>query len=117
MEHVLLDVDTASYDGTQFTGRVYRGVFIRHSRDGHIVLPFGDPPAKLWLPFDVGALAEVGALSWRPDATATIGVVKTAALVDLARSKDHRLRLRSARSRRGTSSFRAHAEASRSSTT
>jgi hypothetical protein len=93
MEHALLDVDLASYDGSQLTGRVYRGVYIRHAPDGHVVLPFGDPPAKLWLPFDVGALVEVGALTWRPDATATVGVVKTAALVDLARSKDHHLRL------------------------
>jgi hypothetical protein len=93
MEHELLGVDTVSYDGTTFTGRLYRGVFIRHSRDGHVVLPFGDPPAKLWLPFDVGALVEVGELQWRPGDTATLGVVRTAALVDLARSRDHRLRL------------------------
>jgi hypothetical protein len=93
MEHTLLDVDELTYDGARFSGLVYRGVYIRHSRDGHIVLPFGDPPAKLWLPFDVGALVEVGALSWQPDATAAIGVVKTALLIDLARSKDHRLRL------------------------
>lgn len=92
MEHVLLD---ASYDEftSSFTGTVYQGVFIRHSRDGHIVLPFGDPPAKVFLPFDVGALVEVGGLAWRDRANADLGVVKTAALIDVARSKDHRLRI------------------------
>lgn len=50
---------------------------------------FGDA-RKVFLPFDIGALAEVGAVRWRPDATATVGVVKTAALIDLARSRDFR---------------------------
>ena len=96
MEHTLLGASYDTFAGGSsgsFVGRVYRGVFIRHSRDGHIVLPFGDPPAKVFLPFDVGALFEVGELAWNTDASARIGVVKTAALIDVARSKDHRLRL------------------------
>jgi hypothetical protein len=93
LEHELVDVDQLSYDGSRFDGALYTGVYIRHSPDGHVVLPFGDPPAKLWLPFDVGALVEVGELQWRPGGTATVGVVKTAPLIDLARSRDHRLRL------------------------
>lgn len=90
MEHTLLD---ASYDGfgDRFAGRVYRGVFLRHLRDGHIVLPFGTPK-KVFLPFDIGGLVEVGSLSWRPDMTANLGVVKTALLVDFARSRDFRTR-------------------------
>jgi hypothetical protein len=93
LEHDLLDVDQLSYDGSRFDGTVYTGVYIRHSSDGHVVLPFGDPPAKLWLPFDVGGLVEVGELAWRPGDTATVGVIRTAPLVDFARSRDHRLRL------------------------
>jgi hypothetical protein len=93
LEHELLAVDQLSYDGSRFDGTLYEGVYIRHSPDGHVVLPFGDPPAKLWLPFDVGGLVEVGELQWRPGDTATVGVIRTAPLIDLARSRDHRLRL------------------------
>jgi hypothetical protein len=87
MEHTVLDAAHAGVTD-RFTGVVYRGRYIRHARDGHIVLPLFGDTRKVFLPFDIGALAEVGAVRWRPDATATIGVVKTAALVDLARSRD-----------------------------
>ena len=92
MEHTILGVSHGDFEA-RFTGLLYRGVYIRHSRDGHIVLPWGDPPKKLFLPFDVGALVEFGGLSYRPDMTADIEVVKTAALVDFARSRDQRVRL------------------------
>jgi hypothetical protein len=89
MEHRLLDATHAGVSD-RFTGVLYRGRYIRHARDGHIVLPLFGDARKLFLPFDIGGLAEVGAVRWRPDATATIGVIKTAALIDLARSRDFR---------------------------
>jgi len=87
MEHTLADATHAGF-ADRFTGVLYRGRYIRHARDGHIVLPLFGDTRKVFLPFDIGALTEVGAVRWRPDATATIGVVKTAALIDLARSRD-----------------------------
>jgi hypothetical protein len=92
MEHTILQASHGDFEA-RFSGLLYRGVYIRHSRDGHIVLPWGNPPAKLFLPFDVGALVEFGGFSYRPDATADVEVVKTAALIDVARSRDQRMRL------------------------
>ena len=92
MEHTLLDGTHAGFTD-RFSGFLYRGRYLRHSRDGHIVLPFGNPPKKVFLPFDVGALVEVGGLSWHPDSFVTLGVIKAAALVDFSRSRDFRRRL------------------------
>jgi hypothetical protein len=89
MEHALAEATHAGFTD-RFTGVLYRGRYIRHARDGHIVLPLFGDTRKVFLPFDIGALAEIGAVRWQPDATATIGVVKTAALIDLARSRDFR---------------------------
>ena len=89
MEHVVAEASHAGFED-RFTAVLYRGRYIRHARDGHIMLPVLGETRKVFLPFDIGALAEVGAVRWRPDATATIGVVKTAALIDLARAKDFR---------------------------
>jgi hypothetical protein len=92
MSHAILDVGHAGFED-RFTGVAYRGRFLRHARDGHLVLPFGIP-RTLFLPFDIGAEVEVGRLAWRPgDPIATAGVVKTALLVDLARSASFRWRL------------------------
>ena len=91
MEHVLGEATHAGW-AERFSGVVYRGRYLRHSRDGHIVLPLGTPK-KIFLPFDIGALAEVGAIRWRTLDAASIGVVKTAALIDLARSRSFRRRL------------------------
>jgi hypothetical protein len=87
MEHTLADATHAGFSD-RFTGVVYRGRYIRHARDGHIVLPLFGDARKLFMPFDIGALAEIGAVRWRPDENVMIGVVKTAALIDLARSRD-----------------------------
>ena len=92
LEHTVADVNHAGHED-RFTGALYRGRFVRHARDGHIVLPLGTPK-KLFLPFDIGASADVGVVSWRPDdPAATLGLVKVAALVDLARSRGFRRRL------------------------
>ena len=91
LDHDLLDT---SYDGFtgRFSGVLYRGRFLRHSRDGHVLLPLGTPK-KVFLPFDIGALFEVGNLHWESGAPSTVGVIKTAALIDLSRSRDFRRRL------------------------
>jgi len=71
----------------------YAGRFVRHSTDGHVVLPFGRP-RKLFLPFDIGAEAEVGSL--RGDTSGGslhLGVVRGAALIDLSRAGNFRRRL------------------------
>lgn len=91
LEHLAGDATYSAWDD-RLSGILYRGRYLRHARDGHIVLPLGRP-RKVFLPFDVGALAEVGSLHWRAgDTTATLGVVKTAALIDLARSRNFRRR-------------------------
>ena len=89
MTHVMID---GSHDtlSSGFDAVVYSGLYLRHSRDGHIVLPFG-VPKKVYLPFDVGALAEVGRFDWRAgDPTATVSVVRVAPLFDFARTQSHR---------------------------
>lgn len=92
MEHVIAEAVHAGWED-RFSGAVYRGRYLRHARDGHLVLPLGRP-RKIFLPFDVGALAEVGAIRWRAeDDAVSIGVVKTAALIDLSRSRNFRRRL------------------------
>ena len=89
MEHVLVDSTYAVLD-QRFTGTFYRGRFLRHARDGHIVIPLGTPK-KVFLPFDIGALFEVGRLDWQPmQPTFAIGVVRVAPLVDFARSRSYR---------------------------
>jgi hypothetical protein len=94
MEHSMLE---ASYHGAlqQYAGHLYSGRYLRHARDGHIIMPFRTD-RKLFLPFDVGAEAEVASLSQRVgDPLARLGVVRTAALVDFGRSSTfgHRLAL------------------------
>jgi hypothetical protein len=93
LEHELLGFTHATLED-RFSGVVYRGHFLRHARDGHIVIPLGSTPKKVFLPFDIGGFAEVGRLSWVPDTTiARIGVVKMAALFDLSRTRSFRRRL------------------------
>ena len=87
MQHQALEV-AMFHEGS---ATVYRGYYIRHARDGHLV--FGE--RKVFLPFDIGALFELGTARWTDTMSATthLGVVKAAALVDLARSRDFGLRL------------------------
>lgn len=91
LEHVLVDATHAGLEN-RFTGTLYRGHFIRHARDGHIVIPIGRP-RKVFLPFDVGAFAEVGHVEWTDMTLARLGIVKIAGLVDLARAQSFRGRL------------------------
>lgn len=92
MAHVIGDASHAALTD-RFAGVLYRGRYLRHARDGHITFPLGDPK-RIFLPFDVGGLAEVGALRWRPDsATAALEVIKIAPLIDIARTRGFRYRL------------------------
>jgi hypothetical protein len=94
MEHAIVESTyTLSLDAPDsFTGTFYAGRYLRHARDGHLLLPLGSgPPKKIFLPFDIGALFEIGHLDWRHmDPTFTVGVVRVAPLVDFARSRDYR---------------------------
>lgn len=91
LEHQMIDVTHATFED-RFTGVLYRGRYLRHARDGHIVIPLGTPK-KVFLPFDIGGLVESGRVTRRLDGTYELGIVKTAALVDLWRSRDFRRRL------------------------
>ena len=87
MSHQFFDASYSPF-GDRFYGTLYRGTFLRHSRDGHIVLPLGASLQKVFLPFDVGALFEIGRVEWHTPMQARLGIVETAALIDLARSRD-----------------------------
>jgi len=89
MEHRLVDGGYSLLDD-RFTGTFYRGRYLRHSRDGHIVIPLGTPK-KVFLPFDIGALFEVGKLDFqRMQPSFQIGVVRVAPVVDFARALNYR---------------------------
>lgn len=85
MQHAMLDVEMF-HAGEAL---LYRGVYVRHARDGHIA--FGEH--RVFLPFDIGALFELGQLRWTDQMSAHLGVVRAAALIDLARSRDFGFRL------------------------
>ncbi len=92
LEHQMIDVTHATFED-RFTGVLYRGRYLRHARDGHIVIPLGTPK-KVFLPFDIGGFAEAGRVEWIPGTTAVkIGVVRTAALFDLSRTRSFRRRI------------------------
>lgn len=75
----------------RFSFALYRGNFVRHARDGHIVIPVGEPK-KVFLPFDIGAFAEAGTIEWREQPTTRFGIVHVAGLIDFARARDFRQR-------------------------
>jgi len=91
LEHVIADAHHGGWART-FTGTLYRGHFVRHARDGHLVLPLG-APKKIFLPFDIGALAEAGSVRWDGGDRVEVGVVRTAALVDFGRTRGFRRRI------------------------
>lgn len=95
LEHDITEVTWGAWH-EQLDVSLYRGRFLRHARDGHIVLPFGIPK-KIFLPFDIGAETTVGNLKYRPfrpmEDQVSIGVVNIAGLVDFARTRSHGRRL------------------------
>jgi hypothetical protein len=92
LEHAFGD---AAYGGLagHYSAVVYAGRYLRHARDGKIVIPLGTP-RKVFLPFDIGVETEVGRVDGEIGGmSAVLGVVRTAALVDVSRSEDFRRRL------------------------
>jgi hypothetical protein len=62
--HEILHLRLHPTDGTRgaaVEGALYRGIFLRQSREGTLTLPL-TPPIALSLPFDVGVMVEVGHL-------------------------------------------------------
>jgi hypothetical protein len=90
-DHELLQVRLAP---ARIDGALYRGLYLRHSREGTLTLPLS-PPIALPLPFDIGLRTEVGQLAgplWIPSAGAPrlrVGVVHGDALADFWRSPQH----------------------------
>ena len=92
LDHEIATVTAASW-ASRYRAALYSGRYLRHARDGHVVLPFS-VGRKLFLPFDIGASASVGTITGRADRSAVeIGVVNAAALIDIARSPSFRRRL------------------------
>ncbi len=92
LEH---EIGVASFDlgAGEHAALAYGGRYLRHSRDGHIILPFG-VGRKLFLPFDIGAEAELGRVRADPaQRSLAVGVVKMGALTDWSRSRNFRRRL------------------------
>ncbi len=85
LEHQIAETTHAAFED-RFEGVAYRGRFIRHARDGHIVIPLGTPK-KVFLPFDIGAVAQAGSMRWRPGSAVEIGVVQVGAIVDFSRAR------------------------------
>jgi len=85
LEHVVLD-GTHSATSGDLDAVVYRGRYMRHARDGHLVIPLG-VPKKIFLPFDVGGLTEVGSVRWRDNEPSHIGIVKLGGILDFARTR------------------------------
>jgi hypothetical protein len=78
-------------DGLGLEGRLYQGVFFRHSREGSLTIPT-TPPLRLTLPFDVGVRVELGRLAGTLPLSSTgsaleAGVVRGEALADFLRSE------------------------------
>jgi hypothetical protein len=89
-EHRMADVRIA---GRSLRATAYAGRTVRHSSDGHVVLPFGRP-RKLFLPFDIGAEAEVGTVRGQTSGgDLRVNAVRTVALVELSRADHFRRRL------------------------
>tara|TARA_R110002073_G_scaffold335810_2_gene529050 strand:- start:63317 stop:64183 length:867 start_codon:yes stop_codon:yes gene_type:complete len=85
LDHRLLQTSAGGMNDA-YSGVVYEGRYVRHARDGHIVLPLGTP-RKFFVPFDIGAQAEVGRFRQRK----TIGplelrVVQITGLLDFSRT-------------------------------
>jgi hypothetical protein len=78
--------------GSEIRGAAYAGRYVRHSSDGHLVLPFGRP-RKIFLPFDIGGEAEVGRVSGSITGALHVGAVRTAALIELSRASHFRRRI------------------------
>lgn len=92
LEHQLLEGSALGLHH-ELAGSIYRGRFLRHARDGHLVLPLG-LPKKIFLPFDIGAEAAAGTFERdQGDSDLDIGMVRVAGLLDWSRTPTFRRRL------------------------
>lgn len=85
----------AQHEGLRqtYSGVLYSGRYLRHARDGHLVLPLGKP-RKIFVPFDIGAEAELGRVEKQANNTGlNLGVIRIAGLFDFSRSPTFRRRL------------------------
>lgn len=83
MEHGVLRGSVAT---DRFRGVVYEGRFLRHSREGYLLLP-GAPPRRLAVPFDVGLETGAGQVEGRRSKDElSLGAIRGALLLDFARS-------------------------------
>jgi hypothetical protein len=77
--------------GLAVAGQLYRGVFLRHSREGSLTIPT-TPPLRLALPFDVGVRVELARFAWQAAGADAPGglaaeLVRGEALIDFLRSE------------------------------
>lgn len=90
LEHVVGETTWGAWN-RQLDTAVYRGRFLRHARDGKLVLPALGAPKKVFLPFDIGAEATVANVRWRPlqpvEDQLHVDVVDIAGLLDFARAR------------------------------
>lgn len=92
LEHQLLEGSALGLE-REFSAVIYRGRYLRHARDGHLVLPLG-LPKKIFLPFDIGAETAVGGVSRDNDGgDVAVEVVRIAGLIDWSRTPGFRRRL------------------------
>lgn len=90
LEHRML---AALAGPARLQGALYEGRYLRHARDGHIVLPFR-PTSKIFVPFDIGAEAGLGRIDWRyADDAVELDAVRVALLFELTRASHARHRL------------------------
>jgi hypothetical protein len=77
----------------RYQATVYHAQFLRHARDGHIVLPFA-PAKKVFFPFDLGLESTVLSISGlRGDDHVRANMVRASAFLELLRSPDFTRRL------------------------
>lgn len=89
LEHAFLRATSTT---ARYRGAAYEGRFLRHSREGYLLLPT-NPPSRLPVPFDVGLEASVGRIegAWS-EAQIRVNAVRGALLADFARSETFRRR-------------------------
>lgn len=91
LDHRLLDVQAGGLREA-YLGSVYRGRFLRHARDGHVILPLAQSK-KLFLPFDVGAELDIGTVRGSgASRELQVEVIRAALLTDWSRSASFRRR-------------------------
>ena len=91
MEHSITEATYGTWERSLDLS-LYHGRYLRHARDGKVVLPFGQT-RSVFLPFDIGADASVATVRWRPlempEDQLRVGVIEIAGLMDFARTRGY----------------------------